>query len=68
MANRDKLKLHGLILVSFFGGGVVGALGFKHVGFKMTIFLAVFLFLLAWRPVFKDMKVRFRLVRQPTAE
>ena len=62
-ANRDKLKLHGLILASFFGGGVVGALGFKHVGFKMTIFLAAFLFLLAWRPVFKDVKVRFRLVR-----
>jgi uncharacterized membrane protein YoaK (UPF0700 family) len=63
MANRDKLKLHGLILASFFGGGVVGALGFKHVGFKMTIFLAIFLFLLAWRPVLKDVKVRFRLVR-----
>jgi uncharacterized membrane protein YoaK (UPF0700 family) len=68
MANRDKLKLHGLILAAFFGGGVVGALGFKHVGFKITIFLAAFLFLLAWRPVFKDVKVRFRLVRQPTAE
>lgn len=63
MANRDKLKLHGLILMSFFGGGLVGALGFKHVGFKMTIFLAAFLFLLAWRPVLRDVRVRFRLIR-----
>jgi uncharacterized membrane protein YoaK (UPF0700 family) len=62
MANRDKLKLHGLILASFFSGGLVGALGFKHVGFKMTIFLAAFLFLLAWRPVLRDMRVRFRLI------
>jgi uncharacterized membrane protein YoaK (UPF0700 family) len=63
MANRDKLKLHGLILASFFGGGVAGALGFRHVGFKMTIFLAAFLFLLAWRPVFRDVKIRFRLIQ-----
>ena len=53
-ANRDRLKLHGLILASFFGGGLVGALGFKHVGFKVTIFLAAFLFLLAWRPMLRD--------------
>jgi uncharacterized membrane protein YoaK (UPF0700 family) len=64
LANRDKLKLHGLILASFFGGAVVGALGFKHVGFKMTIFLAAFLFLLAWRPVLRDIRVRFRVIRQ----
>lgn len=63
MGNWDKLKLHGLILASFFGGGLVGALGFKHVGFKTTVFLAAFLFLLAWRPVLRDMRVRFRLVQ-----
>jgi uncharacterized membrane protein YoaK (UPF0700 family) len=63
-ANRDRLKLHGLILASFFGGGLVGALGFKHVGFKVTIFLAAFLFLLAWRPMLRDLRVRFRLIRQ----
>ncbi len=63
MGNRDKLKLHGLVLASFFGGGVVGAIGFRHVGFKMTIFLAAFLFLLAWRPVLRELRVRFRLIR-----
>jgi len=67
MANRDRLKLHGLILASFFGGGIVGALGFKYVGFKMTVFLAAFLFLLAWRPVLRDLRVRFRLIRHSDA-
>ena len=32
-ANRQKLSLLLLILASFLGGGVVGALGFKHIGF-----------------------------------
>lgn len=64
-ANRDKLKLYILILASFFSGGVVGAISFKHVGYKMTVILAAFLFLLAWRPVFRDLKLRFRLIRLP---
>lgn len=63
MGNWDKLKLHGLILAAFFGGGLAGALGFKHIGFKVTIFLAAFLFLLAWRPVLRDLRVRFRVIR-----
>lgn len=60
-ANRDKIKLHGLILGSFFGGGLVGALTFKHVGFKMALFLAAFLIFLAIRPIFHDLRVRWRL-------
>ena len=68
VANRDKLKLHGLILGSFFLGGVVGALGFKHVGFKMTIFLAAFLFSLALRPILYDFRVRWKLLQHQTTE
>ena len=64
VANRDKIKLHGLILAAFFGGGVIGALGFKHVGYKVTIFLAGFLFLLAVRPLIYDFKVRWKLMQQ----
>jgi len=64
-ANWDKLKLHSLILVSFFGGGVAGAIGFKKVGFKVTLFLAAFLAFLAIRPIFYDLRVRWRLLRQP---
>lgn len=68
VGNRHKLKLHSLILVSFFVGGLAGAVGFQRVGFKMTIFLALFLILLAWRPVLEDIKIRVRLIRQPAAE
>lgn len=64
LANRDRLKLHGLILVSFFAGGLAGALGFKHVGFKVTALCAAFLLVLAWRPVVHDLRVRLRLQRQ----
>ena len=62
-ANRDKLKLHGLVLAAFFGGGLVGAWTFKHVGFKMALFLAAFLFFLAVRPLFQDLRVRWRLLQ-----
>jgi len=68
LANRNKLKLHSLILVSFFGGGLVGALSFRHIGFKMTVPLAAFLFFLALRPIMHDLRVRIRLLRQPASK
>lgn len=64
-ANWDKLKLHGLILASFFLGGLCGAIGFKKIGFKITLLLAAFLAFLALRPIVYDLKVRWRLIRQP---
>lgn len=64
LADRDRLFLHGLIVASFFGGGVVGAITFKHIGFKMTVPLAAFLFFLAFRPIWYDVRVRLRLIRQ----
>lgn len=64
VANKHKLKLHGLILISFFGGGLVGALSFKHIGFKMTVPLALFLVVLAWRPILYDLRVRWRLMQR----
>ena len=39
----------------FFVGGVVGALGFKHVGFVSTVPLAAILLLLAAVPVMDDL-------------
>lgn len=63
-ANRDRLKLHGLILVSFFVGGLAGAITFKHIGFKMTVVFAVVLFVLALRPILYDLRVRARLLRR----
>jgi uncharacterized membrane protein YoaK (UPF0700 family) len=62
-ANRDKLKLHSLILGSFFAGGLFGALSFKYVGFKMALFLAAYLAFLAIRPILHDLRVRWRLIQ-----
>jgi uncharacterized membrane protein YoaK (UPF0700 family) len=62
-ANRDKIKLHGLILGSFFAGGLVGAWTFKHIGFKMALFFAVFLVFLAIRPIVHDIRVRWKLLQ-----
>jgi uncharacterized membrane protein YoaK (UPF0700 family) len=61
-ANRSKLMLHGLILLSFVGGGVVGAIGFRHVGYKVTLFFSAFLFLLAFRPLLHEFRVRWRMM------
>ena len=52
--NRRKIRLHLSLITSFFVGGVMGALGFKHIGFISTLPLAVLLFLLVWRPVLND--------------
>ncbi len=65
IANRQKLTLLLLILASFLGGGVVGALGFKHIGFKVTVPLAGFLCFLAARPLLLELRLLLhRLKRQ----
>lgn len=63
-ANRDRLKLHSLILAAFFGGGLIGAMGFQHLGYRIVFFLAAFLLLLAFQPILYDLRVRRRLLRQ----
>ncbi len=57
MADRKKLWLLLLILASFLGGGVAGALGFKHIGFKVTVPLAGFLCFLAARPLLLELRL-----------
>lgn len=53
IANRTKLRVHLLLVVSFLIGGVLGALGFKHVGYSATIPLALGLVLMSSAPMFK---------------
>lgn len=60
LANRKKLRLLTSLLLMFFAGGVIGALGFKHVGFLATVPLAFTLMLLAVVPVTDDLLVRLR--------
>jgi uncharacterized membrane protein YoaK (UPF0700 family) len=60
-ANRQKLRVHALLVGCFFLGGLVGALGFKHAGFLMTVPLALGLWMLSLRPFLRD--VRHHLFR-----
>jgi uncharacterized membrane protein YoaK (UPF0700 family) len=54
MANRKKLRLHIKLITSFFVGGLLGAVGFKSVGFITTVPLSILLLMLVWRPVVND--------------
>ena len=67
VANRQKLTLLLLILASFLGGGVVGALGFKHIGFKLTVPLAGFLCFLAARPIIVELMLLLHRIRKQFA-
>jgi hypothetical protein len=57
-ANRQKLRLHLLLVCSFFTGAVCGALGFKFWGYVTTLPLALTLLLLVGRPVLRDLLAR----------
>ncbi len=59
--NRAKLITHGALIACFFGGGVSGALAFKHIGFPAaTIILAGVLATLAGMPVWHDLRMLWR--------
>lgn len=53
-ANRDKLRLQLELVLAFFGGGVIGALGFKYVGYISTLPLSLTLLVLAAIPMVED--------------
>ena len=55
-ADRQKLLLLSCLLVLFFSGGIMGALGFRHTGFVFTVPLVVILTLLAAVPVADDLR------------
>lgn len=63
-ADRDKLLIHGLILAMFFIGGVVGAIGFKSIGFIATVPLALLLLLFASIPIMDDISLVSSLYRR----
>ncbi|WP_420846250.1 YoaK family protein [Microvirga brassicacearum] len=47
IADRPKMRLLSLLLGSFFVGGIIGALGFSHLGFLFALPLAALLFVIA---------------------
>jgi uncharacterized membrane protein YoaK (UPF0700 family) len=59
-ANRIKLRLFGTLLGMFIGGGVVGAAGFKYVGFVWVTPLAFLLFALSLPPLVSDYRRAMR--------
>jgi len=56
VANQGKLRIHGLLVASFFGGALAGAFGFKNYGYIATVPLAVVLLVLTWGPIVDDLK------------
>ncbi len=60
LANRIKLRLYSTLLGMFVLGGLVGALGFKYVGFIWVVPLAIGLLLLAVPPLFLDWRRTLR--------
>ncbi|MGS5086004.1 YoaK family protein [Hydrogenophaga sp. A37] len=53
-ADRDRLRVHAQLVLSFLVGGIVGALGFKNLGYISTVPLALMLLLLVMRPLLDD--------------
>ena len=56
LANRERLGVHLLLLACFFTGGVVGALGFKTIGYIATLPLAALLTIVGLKPVAADLR------------
>ena len=54
-ANRLKLRLLGTLFGAFVGGGIVGAAGFKYVGFVWVVPLALLLLALCLPPLYSDL-------------
>lgn len=62
-ADWRKLRLLSQLLLMFFAGGLLGALGFKHIGFAATLPLAMILLLAAVVPVIDDLVLRWQAWR-----
>ncbi|MBC7917620.1 MAG: DUF1275 domain-containing protein [Rhodoferax sp.] len=55
-ANRLKLRLYGTLLAMFVAGGLVGAVGFKYVGFIWVLPLALLLLAASMPPLLADVR------------
>jgi len=64
LADRTRLKTLSLLVAFFFLGGVLGATGFKHVGYLATVPLAMTLIILAIVPAVDDLLGLLRRLRK----
>lgn len=62
-ANRARLAVLMVLLLSFFVGGVAGALGFRHIGYLATVPLAGLLCALAIVPAIDDLALVLRRLK-----
>lgn len=67
VANRERLVVLSSMLGAFFLGGVVGAAGFKHVGYLSTVPLAIVLVALSFTPAVDDAVVFYRRISRGRA-
>jgi uncharacterized membrane protein YoaK (UPF0700 family) len=56
VADRDRLLVLSLLVLAFFLGGVLGAIGFQQLGYLTSVPLALILVLLAIVPAADDLK------------
>lgn len=63
-ADRVRLKELGSLIGSFFTGGVLGALGFSHIGYVSTLPLAAILVTVAIVPAYDDTLALMRRVQE----
>ncbi len=56
IANRSRLRTLASLVGCFFVGGIIGALGFKNLGYLSAVVLALLLMLLAAVPAIDDMR------------
>lgn len=56
VADRDRLSMFALLITFFLVGGVLGAIGFKQIGYLATLPLAGILILLSAVPVLDDLR------------
>jgi uncharacterized membrane protein YoaK (UPF0700 family) len=64
-ANRAKLRLYASLLGAFVSGGLVGAGGFKYVGFIWVLPLAMLLLVASLPPLVADLRRTFGQTTRP---
>lgn len=62
-ARHEKLIFYSALLAMFFVGGILGAVGFKYIGYSTVLPLALVLFVIALMPLIDDAMARFRGLR-----
>jgi uncharacterized membrane protein YoaK (UPF0700 family) len=58
-ADTQRMRTQGVLIACFFGGALVGALGFKWLGFATTLPLALLLMLVSLKPLWRDLVEHF---------